>query len=80
MTSATNVCIVWKYHYDASGQLIREENPVQQKTLVYQYDEGGNLLEVKSYPMTDSAEPESSGTVEKTFTYGSTWKDQNFHL
>ena len=80
VTSATKGSIVWKYHYDASGQLIREENPVQQKTLVYQYDEGGNLLEVKSYPMTDSAEPESSGTVEKTFTYGSTWKDQNFHL
>ena len=76
VTSATKGSIVWKYHYDASGQLIREENPVQQKTLVYQYDEGGNLLEVKSYPMTDSAEPESSGTVEKTFTYGSTWKDQ----
>ena len=57
VTSATKGSIVWKYHYDASGQLIREENPVQQKTLVYQYDEGGNLLEVKSYPMTDSAEP-----------------------
>ena len=26
--------------------------------------------------MTDSAESEGSGTVEKTFTYGSTWKDQ----
>ena len=76
VTSATKGSIVWKYHYDASGQLIREENPVQQKTLVYQYDEGGNLLEVKSYPMTDSAEPEGSGTVEKAFTYGSTWKDQ----
>ena len=76
VTSATKGSIVWKYHYDASGQLIREENPVQQKTLVYQYDEGGNLLEVKSYPMTDSAELEGSGTVEKTFTYGSTWKDQ----
>ena len=76
VTSATNGSTAWKYHYDASGQLIREENPVQQKTFVYQYDEGGNLLEVKSYPMTDSAEPEGSGTVEKTFTYGSTWKDQ----
>ena len=76
VTSATNGSTAWKYHYDASGQLIREENPVQQKTFVYQYDEGGNLLEVKSYTMTDSAEPEGSGTVEKTFTYGSTWKDQ----
>ena len=76
VTSATNGSTAWKYHYDASGQLLREENPVQQKTFVYQYDEGGNLLEVKSYPMTDSAEPEGSGTVEKAFTYGSTWKDQ----
>ena len=76
VTSATNESTAWKYHYDASGQLIREENPVQRKTFVYQYDEGGNLLEVKSYPMTDSAESEGSGTVEKTFTYGSTWKDQ----
>ena len=76
VTSATNGSTAWKYHYDAGGQLIQEENPVQQKTFVYQYDEGGNLLEVKSYPMTDSAELEGSGTVEKTFTYGSTWKDQ----
>ena len=49
VTSATNESTAWKYHYDASGQLIREENPVQRKTFVYQYDEGGNLLEVKSY-------------------------------
>ena len=38
------------YTYDAQGQLIREYDPDKELYLGYQYDAGGNLTEVRSYP------------------------------
>ena len=38
------------YTYDAQGQLTREYDPDKKLYLGYQYDAGGNLTEVCSYP------------------------------
>ena len=64
------------YTYDAQGQLIREYDPDKKLYLGYQYDAGGNLTEVRSYPAGAEGGPEGTGTVLKTFAYDSTWKDQ----
>ena len=64
------------YTYDAQGQLTREYDPDKKLYLGYQYDAGGNLTEVRSYPAGAEGGPEGTGTVLKTFAYGSTWKDQ----
>ena len=64
------------YTYDAQGQLTREYDPDKKLYLGYQYDAGGNLTEVRSYPAGAEGGPEGTGIVLKTFAYGSTWKDQ----
>ena len=64
------------YTYDAQGQLIREYDPDKKLYLGYQYDAGGNLTEVRSYPAGAEGGTEGTGTVLKRFAYGSTWKDQ----
>ncbi|MFR3698356.1 MAG: RHS repeat domain-containing protein [Coprococcus sp.] len=57
------------YTYDAQGQLIREYDPDKELYLGYQYDAGGNLTEVRSYPAGAEGGPEGTGTVLKTFAY-----------
>lgn len=37
-----------KYYYDELNQLIRENNKEQNKTITYEYDGGGNLLNKKN--------------------------------
>ena len=64
------------YTYDDQGQLTREYDPDKKLYLGYQYDAGGNLTEVRSYPAGAEGGPEGTGTVLKTFAYDSTWKDQ----
>ena len=64
------------YTYDAQGQLTREYDPDKKLYLGYQYDAGGNLTEVRSYPAGAEGGPDGTGTVLKRFAYGSTWKDQ----
>ena len=64
------------FEYDAQGQLIKEVDQGQLSIFRYWYDGGGNLTEVRSYPVPESGEEEGDGTVVKKFTYGSTWKDQ----
>ena len=65
-----------EYEYDAQGQLVMEVDQTQSRIFRYWYDEGGNLTEVRSYPVPESGEEEGAGTVVKKFNYGSTWKDQ----
>ena len=67
---------VHSYTYDAQGQLIREYDPGKKQFIRYQYDIGGNLTEVRSYPVSESGVPEGDGTVEKQFAYNDAWKDQ----
>ena len=34
---------MYQYHYDEQNQLVREDNRVQNKSVMYLYDAGGNL-------------------------------------
>ena len=38
-----------RYQYDELGRLVREDNPVLDKTIVYKYDASGNILLKKEY-------------------------------
>lgn len=40
------------YVYDKLGQLTRVNSVAQNKTIVYEYDNGGNILSVKEYAYT----------------------------
>ena len=63
------------FQYDERNQLIRENSQSQNKTIVYAYDQGGNLKSVKEYAYTEGTLPETPAH-EETGTYSSTWKDQ----
>ena len=62
---------VIKYSYDSLDELIKEENGLLGKTIIYSYDIGGNI--------TKKIEKETSSGKETTinYTYGdSNWKDK----
>ena len=40
------------YQYDERNQLVRENSQTQKKTILYDYDLGGNLVTVKEYAYT----------------------------
>lgn len=65
------------YQYDALGQLVREDSTLQERTIVYSYDSGGNLTEMKEYAYT-AAEDLTGFTAEDTVSYGydGNWKDK----
>ena len=58
------------YTYDKLGQLIREDNPIKNKTYVYTYDRGGNITSKKTYAYTLASSITSSPTDTRTYTYG----------
>ncbi len=63
------------YTYDAAEQLVRENNKKLNKTICYEYDNGGNLLWKKEYAYTTGA----LGDATKTYSYGyadTVWKDK----
>ncbi len=65
-----------KYYYDSLGQVVREDNGELNKTIVYTYDESGNILKVVEYALTSNA---TLGASTKTvdYSYGdSNWKDK----
>ena len=66
-----------KYYYDELSQLVREDDVEQNKTITYEYDAGGNLLNKKEYSYT--TETTITGTPSKTTVYSyenTNWKDQ----
>lgn len=63
------------FQYDERNQLIRENSQSQDKTIVYAYDQGGNLKSAKEYAYTEGTLPETP-VHEETSTYSTTWKDQ----
>ncbi|MEG0307620.1 MAG: hypothetical protein RR636_06740 [Clostridium sp.] len=64
-----------KYYYDKMGQVIREDNGDLNKTIVYAYDKGGNILSATEYPLTTSTLGVATKTVN--YAYGdSNWKDK----
>ncbi|WLD94439.1 RHS repeat-associated core domain-containing protein [Alkalihalobacillus sp. AL-G] len=63
------------YEYNEANELIREDNSILNKTIVYQYDGGGNLLTKKIYAYTTAETP---GTLLDTisYSYDTAWKDK----
>ena len=76
-TGTAAVSIEDTFAYDERNQLIREDLESQNKTIVYDYDQGGNLISVKEYAYTikDQA-PQEPPVKTETGTYGTAWKDQ----
>ncbi len=56
-----------RYFYDSKKQLIRENNAIQNKTILYSYDANGNILNKKIYPFSNEDIIESNS--EKTIEY-----------
>ena len=64
-----------KYYYDELNQLVREDSVVQNKTITYSYDTGGNITSRKEYAYTTG----DLGNPTATISYGygdSNWKDK----
>ncbi len=65
-----------KYHYDEAGQLIRDDDPITDKTTVYSYDNGGNIKSKAIYFCATGSEPVN---LIDTYVYGyadTDWKDK----
>lgn len=62
------------YAYDALGQLVRVNDPHENKTWVYEYDRGGNMTRRIQYPYTTGTLGTAAST--NTYAYDGTWKDQ----
>ncbi len=65
------------YTYDKAGQLTRENNALLEKTFVYAYDIGGNIVSKSEYEFTEETDL-SALTPTDTIAYGydGTWKDK----
>ncbi|WP_251862294.1 DNRLRE domain-containing protein [Clostridium sp. Marseille-Q2269] len=67
-----------KYYYDEADQLIREDNKIIDKTVVYDYDAGGNVTTKKTYKYTTQKDLNSS-SPESIYNYkyeDDNWKDK----
>ncbi|MGM8216350.1 RHS repeat-associated core domain-containing protein, partial [Bacillaceae bacterium W0354] len=66
------------YVYDELNQLIRENNGVLDQTIIYEYDNGGNLQSKKEYAYTEStADLTGSDRQTNIYLYENTnWLDQ----
>lgn len=62
------------YVYDANNQLIRENNLDTNKTIIYTYDNGGNITNRKEYAYTTGTVGIATDTI--SYTYDSIWKDK----
>ena len=58
-----------RYQYDELGRLVREDNPFLDKTVVYKYDAGGNILLKKEYKY--SLENKLYSPTFTSYTYAS---------
>ena len=64
-----------KYYYDELNQLIRENNVYLNKTITYEYDAGGNILNKKEYAYTENTLGTATSTINYNYT-NTNWKDQ----
>ncbi len=67
------------YQYDALNQLTREDNSVLNKSIVYTYDDRGNLLTKQEYAYVADGGTLSEPTATITYGYeaeNQTWADQ----
>lgn len=72
------------YEYDALGQLIRVNDPHDNKTWLYEYDRGGNMVKRDQYAYT-TADTLGDPVATRTYGYNPQWKDQltangSYHL
>ncbi len=68
---------VCSYVYDKASQLVRENNATLEKTYVFVYDVGGNIVSKTEYVFTeeeDLSDLTSTNTVN--YSYDSVWKDK----
>lgn len=65
-----------KYYYDELNQLIRENNKEQNKTITYEYDGGGNLLNKKEYDYTEQEITIQPTKIIEYIYNNANWKDQ----
>ncbi|WP_242875667.1 RHS repeat-associated core domain-containing protein [Anaerobium acetethylicum] len=64
-----------RYSYNELNEVVREDSQVLDRTVIYRYDQGGNILDKTTYPYTTG----SLGTPISTVSYGyedSSWKDK----
>ena len=65
-----------RYVYDDIGQLIREDDILKGKTLLYTYDNAGNISSVKTYGLTAAGVTPSGNRVLDIYSYSSSeWGD-----
>ena len=64
-----------KYYYDELSQLIREDNKELNQTIVYQYDQGGNILSKTRYAYTEGELGEAIGTDTYSYQAEGLWAD-----
>lgn len=62
------------YIYNDYGELIRENNAKNNKTILYSYNDIGNIIKVQEYNYTTGEV--GSLTKENTYTYDSTYLDR----
>ena len=58
-----------RYHYDSLSRLIREDNPLLNKTIIYKYDKKGNITLRKEYTYSLDINLLNPNKIDK-FTYG----------
>ena len=63
------------YGYDAYGQLIRENNDILNKTILYTYDNIGNITAAQTYNYTLN-DVSGAPTEEDTYTYSASYPDR----
>ena len=63
------------YVYDSLNRLVRENNYELDKTIVYEYNNSGQLFKRKEYPYTTSSTISSEPTASTVFS-GGNWVDQ----
>ncbi len=63
------------YQYDERNQLVRENSQTQKKTILYDYDLGGNLVTVKEYAYT-TGDVQGAPVSLGTGTFDSIWRDK----
>ncbi|SHJ09847.1 RHS repeat-associated core domain-containing protein [Clostridium amylolyticum] len=63
-----------KYYYNELNELVREDNEVLNKTIVYSFDDGGNIKSKKEYSYSTGIP--TTETSVNSYTYDSNWKDK----
>ena len=66
-----------QFAYDELNQLVRVDDLAKNRTEVYTYDNGGNIISTATYPLTWGSLSGVTATDTTTYTYGdSNWKDK----